>query len=317
LLGGDCDMALAGGVSITIPEISGYHYHPGGILSADGHCRAFDAKAQGTVNGNGKGIVVLKRLEDALADGDNIEAIIRGTAVNNDGALRLGYTAPGIQGQADVIAAALAIAEVSPETIDYVETHGTGTPLGDSVECAGLMQAFGRRSRASGTCAIGSVKTNIGHLDVSAGVAGLIKTVLALKYKEIPPSLHFDRPSPEIKLDSSPFYINSQLKPWPSADRPRRAGVSSFGLGGTNAHVVLESAPEASSSPSSLNWHLLLLSSKAPSGIKKMCSNLGCFLKEHAKLNIADIAFTLHTGRRRFPNRFMLVCPDRSDAIDR
>lgn len=317
LLSGDCDIALAGGVSITVPEVSGYNYHPGGILSPDGHCRAFDASAQGTVSGNGAGIVVLKRLEDALEDRDNIEAVIKGSAINNDGALRLGYTAPGIQGQANVIAAALAIAAVPPETIDYIEAHGTGTPLGDSVECAGLIQAFGGRSQTAGRCAIGSVKTNIGHLDASAGVAGLIKTVLALKHKEIPASLHFHQLGPEIKLDSSRFYVNSQLRPWPSVERPRRAGVSSFGLGGTNAHVVLESASESSSLLSSRNWHLLLLSSKAPSGIEKMCSNLGCFLEEHTGLNIADVAFTLSTGRRRFPNRFMLVCRDRSDATDR
>ncbi|PYX84385.1 MAG: polyketide synthase, partial [Acidobacteria bacterium] len=313
LLSGDCDIALAGGVSITIPEVSGYFYHEGGILSPDGHCRAFDTNAQGTVNGNGIGIVVLKCLEDALNDGDHIEAVILGSAVTNDGALRLGYTAPGVDGQANVIAAAQAIAGVSPNTIDYIETHGTGTPLGDSVECAALAQAFGSRSQASGKCAIGSVKTNIGHLDASAGVAGFIKTVLALKHKAIPPSLHFSRPGREVNFDGSPFYVNTQLTPWRSA-KVRRAAVSSFGLGGTNAHVVLQSAPEIASTSSRRDWHLLLLSAKTSTGLEKMLSNLGVFVERHSEHNLADVAFTLATGRRRFAHRCMLVCRQPHDA---
>ncbi|MDF5733062.1 MAG: amino acid adenylation domain-containing protein, partial [Rhizonema sp. PD38] len=240
LLNGECDMALAGGVSISIHQKAGYLYEEGMILSPDGHCRAFDAKAQGTMSGSGVGIVMLKRTKDAIADRDNIYAIIKGSAINNDGVNKIGFTAPSVKGQARVIASAQAQAGVETETITYVETHGTGTTLGDPIEIAALTQAFCQSGDKKHFCAIGSLKTNIGHLDTAAGVAGLIKTVLALKHKQLPPSLHFETPNPKIDFANSPFYVNTQLSEWKTDDTPRRAGVSSFGIGGTNAHVVVE-----------------------------------------------------------------------------
>jgi acyl transferase domain-containing protein len=243
LLNYQCDLALTGGITVSSIPKTGYFYQEGGILSPDGHCRAFDAQAQGTVPGNGAGIVVLKRLEDAIADGDCIHAVIRGAAINNDGALKVGYTAPSVDGQAEVIAEALALAGVEPETISYIEAHGTGTALGDPIEIAALTQVFRASTEKAKFCALGSVKTNIGHLDAAAGIAGLIKTVLALKHQLIPPSLHFQQPNPKIDFNHSPFYVNHQLQEWKSNGHPRRAGVSSFGIGGTNAHVVLEEAP--------------------------------------------------------------------------
>ncbi|HRC77634.1 MAG TPA: polyketide synthase, partial [Kouleothrix sp.] len=229
LLSYQCDMALAGGVSIHMPQRTGYFYQEGGINSPDGHCRAFDADAQGTLFGSGAGVVVLKRLEDALADGDSILAVIRGSAINNDGGHKIGFTAPGVDGQAEVIARALAVAGVPADTIGYVEAHGTGTALGDPVEVAELTRAFRAETSARSFCAIGSVKTNIGHLDAAAGAAGLIKTVLALQHGEIPPSLHFRQPNPRIDFAASPFYVSARLAAWPAGDTPRRAGVSSFG----------------------------------------------------------------------------------------
>ena len=247
LLTYQCDMALAGGVSIGVNQKTGYFYKEGMIFSPDGHCRAFDAKAQGTVSGSGVGIVVLKRLEEARADGDYIHAVIKGSALNNDGA-KIGYTAPSIDGQAQAIADALAIAEIPPETVSYIEAHGTGTPLGDPIEIAALTQAFSLETKKKGFCAIGSAKTNIGHLDTAAGVAGLIKTVQALKHQLIPPSLHFEQANPKIDFANSPFYVNTKLSEWKAGKTPRRAGVSSFGIGGTNAHVVLEEAPSVEKS---------------------------------------------------------------------
>ncbi|MBE9212898.1 acyltransferase domain-containing protein [Plectonema cf. radiosum LEGE 06105] len=247
LLSGECDMALAGGVAIS--KQVGYLYQEGGIYSPDGHCRAFDADAKGTVSGSGVGIVVLKRLEDALNDGDCIDAIIKGSAINNDGAFKVSYTSPSIDAQAKVIRAAQLIASVEPSSISYIEAHGTGTALGDPIEIAALTQVFGSQKGAEGAegvrgrqkaCGIGSLKTNIGHLDTAAGIASLIKAVLALKYKQIPPSLHFEQPNPQIDFNASPFYVNTSLSPWETDKLPRRAGVSSFGIGGTNAHLVLE-----------------------------------------------------------------------------
>ncbi|PYT19898.1 MAG: polyketide synthase, partial [Acidobacteria bacterium] len=240
LLERTCDIALAGGVSVHFPQRTGYLYEEEGILSSDGHCRAFDAKARGTVGGNGVAIVVLKRLSEALADGDRILAKIKGSAINNDGSLKIGYTAPSVDGQSEVIASALALADVNPADISYVETHGTGTLLGDPLEIAALTQAFkATLQKSKGFCAIGSVKTNLGHLNAAAGVTGLIKTVLQLQHKQLVPSLHFEEPNPKIDFLNSPFYVNTKLEEWPSAGGPRRAGVSSFGIGGTNAHVVL------------------------------------------------------------------------------
>jgi acyl transferase domain-containing protein len=272
-------MVLAGGVSVSVPQKAGYLYQEGGILSPDGHCRAFDAQARGTVGGSGVGIVVLKRLKDALEDGDRIHATILGSAINNDGSLKIGYTAPSVEGQAKAIAEAQAIAGIDPETISYIEAHGTGTALGDPVEIAALTQAFSLRTNKKGFCAIGSVKTNIGHLGAAAGVAGLIKTVLALKHKLIPPSLHFKEPNPEIDFVNSPFYVNSSLSEW-KADRSRLAGVSSFGIGGTNAHVILKEAPTVEVSEVSRPWQLLVLSAKTESALDAATANLTFHLKQ-------------------------------------
>ena len=285
------------------------------ILSPDGHCRAFDARAQGTVIGNGVGIVVLKRLADAVADGDCIHAVIKGSAVNNDGNSKVGYTAPSVDGQAEVIAMALAAAGVDPETISYVEAHGTGTALGDPIEIAGLTQAFRAHSGKNGFCAVGSVKTNIGHTDAAAGVAGLIKTVLALEHKLLPASLHFDAPNPKIDLESSPFYVNAKLSPWEGSATPRRAGVSSFGIGGTNAHVVLEEAPAAEPPAPSRPWQLLLLSAKTSTALESATANLAEHLKRNSHSNLADVAFTLQVGRKGFNHRRMLVCRDQGDGL--
>lgn len=315
LLNYECDMALAGGVSITVPQKSGYFFEPGGINSPDGHCRAFDAQAQGTLGGDGVGIVVLKRLEDALSDGDCIHAIIRGSAINNDGSFKVSYTAPSQDGQAQVIAEAQAIAQVEPETISYVETHGTATDLGDVIEVAALTQAFRNGTQKKNFCAIGSVKTNIGHLDAAAGVTGLIKTVLALKHRLLPPSLHFEQPNPQIDFVNSPFYVNNKLSDWKAGQTPRRAGVSSFGIGGTNAHLIVEEAPQVERSVSEKQWHLLPLSAKSSTALEKMAANLSEHLERHDDLNLADAAYTLQVGRKAFNHRCAVVCRDREDAL--
>ncbi|MEH2296107.1 SDR family oxidoreductase [Nostoc sp.] len=315
LLNGECDMALAGGVSISSSRKTGYLYKEGGIGSPDGHCRAFDAQAQGTVGGEGVGIVVLKRLEDALADGDTIHAVIKGSAINNDGSFKVSYTAPRIDGQAKVIQTAQVVAEVEPETITYIEAHGTGTSLGDPIEIAALTQAFRASTEKKGFCAIGSVKTNIGHLDAAAGVTGLIKTVLALKHQQIPPSLHFQEPNPQIDFANSPFYVNTKLAKWTTNGIPRRAGVSSFGIGGTNAHVILEEAPVQEQGEQGRKYHLLVLSAKTESALKTATANLANHLKQHSHLNLADVAHTLGVGRRAFEHRRMVVCQDINDAV--
>jgi amino acid adenylation domain-containing protein len=313
LLQGEADMALAGGITISVPHKSGYFYEPGGIPSPDGYCRAFDADAQGTVFGNGVGIVVLKRLQDALQDGDTIHAVIKGSAINNDGANKIGYTAPSVDGQAEVIAEALSIAGVTPDTIDYIETHGTGTPLGDPIEIAALNHAFGS-GIAAGSCRIGSVKPSIGHLDTAAGVAGLIKTVLALKHQQIPPSLHYSTPNPKIDFASSPFSVNTALSDWQGNGHPRRAGVSSFGIGGTNAHLILEEAPRQEAQPPRRPWQLLLLSARSDAALDAATANLSRFLLAQPELNLADVAYTLQVGRAAFDHRRVLVCRDPADA---
>src|SRR5205085_3681651 len=308
VLNGECDMALAGGVSISILRKMGYLYREGSISSPDGHCRAFDARGQGIVGGNGVGLVVVKRLAEALEDGDHILAVIKGTAVNNDGAVKIGYTAPSVDGQAQVIAQAQAAAEVAPETISYIEAHGTGTALGDPIEVAALTKCFRATTAQKGFCALGSVKTNLGHLDAAAGVAGVIKTVLALQHKLLPPSLHFATPNPRIDFANSPFYVNAKLAAWPAGPTPRRAGVSSFGIGGTNAHAVLEEAPAALSADTSRPWQLLVLSAKTPTALAAATQNLAEHLKTHTDLKLADAAFTLQVGRKLFDYRRALVC---------
>ncbi len=313
LLQQECDLALAGGVSIGILQKAGYFYHEDGITSPDGMCRTFDAAGKGTVFGNGVGIVVLKRLSQAMRDGDSIQAVIRATAINNDGAQKVGLTAPSVQGQADVIAAALAQAGVLPETIRYIEAHGTGTPIGDPIELAALKRVFA--SVPQQTCAIGSVKTNVGHLDAAAGVTGLIKTVLALAHRQLPPSLNFSTPNPQTDLANSPFYVNTQLQDWDSQDIPLRAGVSSFGMGGTNAHVVLEAPPQSLQSSPARSSHLLLLSANSAAALEQMTTNLAQHLSQHPDLNLADVTYTLQVGRRSLSHRRMILCSDITAAV--
>ena len=245
LLNGECEMALAGGVTIELPHGHGYLHQEGEILAPDGHCRAFDHRAAGTVFGSGVGVVVLRRLADALADGDPIRAVIKATAINNDGADKASYLAPSVTGQAEAIVEAHGLAGVGADSIQYVECHGTGTNLGDPIEIAALTQAFRQSTDKTGYCRVGSVKSNIGHLDTAAGVVSLIKAVLALEHAEIPPTLGYEKPNPAIDFAASPFVVNDQLTPWPRTAGPRRAGVNSLGVGGTNAHAVLEEAPKS------------------------------------------------------------------------
>lgn len=314
LLAHECDMALAGGVWLNLLQDHGYRHQPGAILSSDGHCRAFDAAADGTVLGSGAGIVVLKRLDEALRAGDTIHAVIKGSAANNDGAAKVGYTAPSVEGQAAAIRAAHTIAGVAPDSIGYVEAHGTGTTLGDPIEIAALTQAFRAGTAARGFCAIGSLKTNIGHLDAAAGVAGLIKTVQALRHRTLPPSLNFTAPNPRIDFPASPFYVNTEAKPWPAGAAPRRAGVSSFGMGGTNVHVVLEEAPAATRSATATRGaQLLRLSARSESALRAQAQQLAARLQAGLALdNLAldDIAHTLRQGRARFDHRAVVVARD-------
>ncbi|MEM9502337.1 MAG: type I polyketide synthase, partial [Cyanobacteria bacterium P01_E01_bin.43] len=351
LLQQECDLALAGGVTVSNTAPQGYTYQSDGIASPDGCCRAFDAAAQGTVFGNGVGIVVLKRLSAAISDGDTLYAVIKGSAVNNDGAEKVSLTAPSVTGQAAVITAALEQAQVEPASLSYIEAHGTGTALGDPIEIAALTKALPNHP---GGCAIGSVKTNLGHLDAAAGIAGLIKTALALKHQQIPPSLHFQQPNPQIDFAHSPFTVQRQLSDWPRNGTPRRAGISSFGMGGTNAHVILEEAPEgewmsglrrelsrtgvdewesqsdssppcslAPSTPSRMNQdmtvespaQLLVLSAKTATALDTMTTNLAQHLETHPDLDLADVAYTLQVGRRALPHRRICVCQTPADAI--
>ena len=311
---GECNIALAGGVSIRVPHRVGYLYQEGMILSPDGHCRAFDARAGGTVIGSGVGIVVLKMLVDAMADGDCIHGIIKGSTINNDGSLKAGYTAPSLDAQAAVILEAQETAGVPAESVTYVETHGTGTPIGDPIEIAALTKVFRASTDKKSFCAIGSVKTNIGHVDTAAGVTGLIKTILALKHRQIPPSLHFEEPNPRIDFANGPFYVNTTLSEWKTNGTPRRAGVSSFGIGGTNAHVVLEEAPTVESSEEARPWQLLVLSAKTESALDTATANLAAYLEQHSDSNLADVAYTLQVGRKAFDYRRLLVCQTLGDA---
>jgi len=317
LLNQECDMALAGGVTIEFPHGRGYLYRDGEILSRDGHCRAFDADASGTVFSSGAGIVVLRRLEDALADHDTIHAVILGSAINNDGARKAGYLAPSVDGQAEVIAEALDVAGVEPRDISYVETHGTGTKVGDPIEIKALAQAF-RKSGQTGSCAIGSLKTNVGHLDTAAGVAGLIKTVLALKHRQIPPTLHFRKPNPLIDFASSPFYVNTSLAEWKAADGPRRAGVTSLGIGGTNAHVVLEEAPPnpigKERTAAKKAYQLLVMSAKTTSALEQVHQNLSAHLHEAPELDLQDVAYTCQVGRKALACRRTVVAATTEEA---
>ena len=319
LLNGECDLALAGGVSIQLPQKAGHLYREGMIFSPDGHCRTFDAKAKGTITGDGVGIVLLKRLNNAIADGDSIQAIIKGSSINNDGSLKVGYTAPSIEGQAAVISEAHAVAGVDPETISYIEAHGTGTELGDPVEIAALSQAFRYSTQKKGFCAIGSLKSNIGHLDAAAGVAGLIKTVLALKHKLLPPTLHFEQPNPNIDFVNSPLYVNATLSEWKTNGTPRRAGVSSFGIGGTNAHVILEEAPEPIKKGNSPERpvHLLTLSAKTPEALAQLVARYQNYIETHQELEIADICYTANTGRAHFKHRLAVIASKQQELLEK
>lgn len=319
LLNLECDMALAGGVTIELPHGRGYIYREREILSRDGHCRAFDAASSGTIFGSGLGLVVLRRLDDARRDGDRIRAVIRGTAINNDGARKVGYLAPSVAGQAEAVAEALAVADVPADSISYIEAHGTGTAVGDPIELAALSQVFRRSTQAKGFCAIGSVKTNIGHLDAAAGVTGFIKAVLALEHRQLPPSLNFVRPNPLIDFANSPFFVNTQLRDWPAAATPRRAGVTALGIGGTNAHVILEEAPAPAAAGASRPWQLLTLSARTPAALAALSRNLADHLTA-SDVDLADAAYTGHLGRKALRLRRALVCrtvADAAQALDR
>ena len=298
LLSGESDMALAGGASVLVPQDNGYVFSPGSIVSPDGHCRAFDARSAGTLSGSGVGVVVLRRLADALADGDPIHAVIKGSAINNDGANRVAYTAPGVEGQSAVISEALAAADVHPDTIGYVEAHGSGTDLGDTIEIAALTRAYRAHTDRVGFCAVGAVKTALGHLDSAAGVAGLIKTVLALKHGELPPTVHFTTPNPKLGIETSPFFVTGELRPWTTDGHPRRAGVSSFGIGGTNAHVILEEAPRSAASGPARPWQVIPVSARSSKALDAATDRLADHLAAHPDLPLADVAFTLREGRR-------------------
>ena len=316
LLNYNCDMAMAGGVSVTIPQKQGYYYQEGMILSKDGHCRAFDHKASGTISGSGVGMVVLKRLDEALEDGDHIYAVVKGSAFNNDGSNRVGYTAPSVDGQSEVIANAQAVAGVDADTISYIEAHGTGTVLGDPIEISALTQVFREQTQRKQFCAIGSVKTNIGHLDAAAGVAGFIKTALALHHKQIPASINFEKPNPKIDMENSPFFVNTQLRDWETENGiPRRAGISSFGIGGTNAHAILEEAPQQEAGDPARAHQLLIVSAKSQTALDAATDQLLNHFKTHPQTNLADAAFTLQEGRKPFPHRRMLVCDSLADAV--
>lgn len=314
LLDYQCDMVLAGGASVTVPRVRGYPYMEGSIGSPDGHCRAFDALAAGTVGGEGVGVVVLKRLADALRDGDTIDAVIAGAAINNDGALKVGYTAPSVEGQAEVISMALGLADIDPDTIGYMEAHGTGTRLGDPIEIAALTRAFRVSTGRKQYCALGSVKTNVGHLDAAAGIAGFIKTVLSLKHCELVPSLHFSEPNPELHLDQTPFEVNVAFRPWPQGEVPRRAGVSSFGIGGTNAHIVLQEAPAIAEAGVARPLQMITLSARTSSALETATQNLADALEAIPQQQFGDAAYTMNVGRKRLTHRRLVIAADAKAA---
>ncbi|NIM15511.1 MAG: polyketide synthase subunit, partial [Candidatus Aminicenantes bacterium] len=319
LLTGECDMALAGAGSVLSTDKTGYLYQEGMIMSPDGHCRAFDEKAQGTVYGEGVGVVLLKRLKDARADGDTIKCIIKASAVNNDGTGKASFTAPGKKRIADVIRTVLKLSRVDPEDIGYIEAHGTATSLGDAIELEALKEAFAAEKK--GYCGIGSVKSNIGHLDVAAGIASFMKTILALVHQAIPPTLHFESPNPKMDFIDSPFYVNNMLSPWENHTEtngsPLRAGVCSFGVGGTNAFLLVEEAAPAFPAATQIKMpQLLLLSARTESALEKMTGNLVDYLKNNPDVNLADVAYTLQVGRRAFSHRRMLVCSASDEVVE-
>jgi acyl transferase domain-containing protein len=315
LLSYQCDLALAGGVSVTFPQRRGYVHEEGSLVSGDGRCRPFDAAAGGTIFGDGVGLVVLKRADEALRDGDPILAVIRGFAVNNDGSTKVSYMAPSVEGQAEAVATAQALAGIDVGTIRYVEAHGTGTSLGDPIEVAALTKAFRAGTEEKNFCALTAVKGNIGHLEAASGIAGLIKTVLALKHGEIPPTLHFTGPNPRIDFAQSPFYVADKLLPWPASEIPRRAGISSFGVGGTNAHLVLEEAPPVTPTVD-LMPQLFVLSAKTAPALEAVTTRFANHLRFNPKLSVTDAACTLQTGRHAFRHRRAWICKNGADAIE-
>jgi amino acid adenylation domain-containing protein len=315
LIHGECDAALAGAVQIRVPQKIGYLYEEGGLPSPDGHCRPFDAKAKGTVHANGIGVVVLKRFDDAVEDGDTIYAVIKASAINNDGAMKVGFTAPSVDGQAAVVAEAQAIAGVSPDNITFVEAFATGTDLGDPIEVEALTQAFRLGTQEKQFCAIGSSKSNLGHLDHVSGMAGIIKTALALKHKEIPPTVHYQSPNPKIDFENSPFYVNNKLIEWETDKLPRLAGVSNSAIGGSNVHAILEEAPEQTPSGESRPYQLITLSAKTFTAIKNYKENLLNYFNQDEQADLADVTYTLKKGRKAFNHRFMAVCSQDGDVV--
>jgi polyketide synthase PksJ len=311
----DCDVAIAGASAITVPQKSGYLFQTDGIESSDGHCKAFEQDAEGTVFSNGVGVVILKRLQDAIDDNDTIQAVIKGWNVNNDGSDKVGFTAPSVNGQAKCVVGALAFAEVNPDSISYLEAHGTGTALGDLIELNALTKAFSSQTKQKQFCAIGSVKTNIGHTDIAAGMAAFIKTVLALKNKIIPPTLHYRHPNPKIDFPNTPFFVNAELKKWDFGALPRRAGVNASGIGGTNAFLMLEEFEPSHNQNSSRPYQLMLLSAKTKAALDITTKNIAQNLRAISQSTLADVAFTLQTGRADFDYRRMLVCVDSEDAL--
>lgn len=310
-----CDMALAGGVTIVLPQRKGYFYKEGSMLSKDGHCRTFDEQAAGTVFSNGAAVLLLKRAADAIADGDTIYAVIRGYATNNDGGTKVSYTAPSVDGQAEVISLALGMADIDARTIGYVEAHGTATPLGDPIEVAGLTKAYRAYTPDTGFCAIGSVKTNLGHLDVASGAIGLIKTALSLHEAVLPPSINYSKPNPKIGFSSTPFYVNTELRAWPEQAWPRRAGVSSFGVGGTNAHLVVEQPPALEAPGATRSRALLTLSARSEAALAAQAERLASWLEARPALSLDDVAYTLQVGRREFEQRRVVVADDIATAV--
>lgn len=313
ILAGECDMALAGGSSIRMPYGQGYLHIQGGTASADGHCRAFDERSGGSVVGNGAGVVLLKHLSDALEDRDHIYAVIKGTSINNDGSQKVSFTAPSVQGQARAVAGALIAAEAEPESIGFIEAHGTGTPMGDPIEVAALTAAFREGTGRRQFCALGSAKPNLGHLDAAAGVAGFIKAVQVVRYGQIPPTLHFHAPNPQLRLEDSPFYVNNEVIDW-SGSEPRRAGVNSLGMGGSNAHVIVEEPPQLESGDPAAPGQLLLLSARTPTALAASRENLTRWLAEKPHANLADVAYTLQLGRPQLRYRCAVAVRDGNDA---
>ncbi|MFT5797161.1 MAG: phthiocerol/phenolphthiocerol synthesis type-I polyketide synthase E [Candidatus Azotimanducaceae bacterium] len=309
LIAFESDMALAGGVSIHLPLEAGYVYDPGSILSPDGHCRPFDAAARGTVSSDGAGTVVLKRLEDAVNDGDTIHAVICGSAINNDGSEKVGFTAPSVKPQVKVITEAMTIADIAPESLTFIEAHAAGTPIGDPIEVSALAEVFGDVSRAY-PCAIGSVKSNIGHVDAASGIAGFIKAVLCLKHRQIAPSVHYEKPNPAINFGSASFYVPTSLVDHNPAHGPMRAGVSSFGIGGTNAHIILQEPPVIEPVNVSQDMAILKVSGRTENAVDEAILNLGQFCKDEPNTNLSDMCFTLANGRAAYKHRRFIVGND-------